>query len=189
MKTRQRSVRIYEVITENYDKFVKFVTSRESILKKYLVVVRTDNEDIKNFLKDKNNEFEYRIVNPSFEASNEEIDEIVEETETEKKSQNAENEIKECKNSTKTEIFDRIIRSGEEINSENKLIFLKRINAGAKIISTNSIEIFDNIDGLVICSGEYMILKNSGKGTIVFDNEEIKVDKLSFITKEGIKEL
>jgi septum formation inhibitor MinC len=51
-------------------------------------------------------------------------------------------------NSTKTEIFDKIIRSGEEINSNNKLIFLKRINAGAKIISTESIEIFDEVEGV-----------------------------------------
>ena len=185
MKTRQRSVRIYEIITENYDKFVKFFISRESILKKYFLVVRTNNEDIKNFLKDKNSEFEYRVVRPEFEASNEEIDEI----DVEKQPQTKENEKKACENNTKTEIFDRIIRSGEEINSTNKLIFLKRINAGAKIISTDSIEIFDNVEGLVKCSGKYMIVKNSEKGTIIFNSEEIKVDKLSFITKEGIKEL
>jgi len=175
MKTRQRSVRIYELITDNYDKFMKFITKREITLKRYLLVIRTNNEDIKNFLKNSN--FEYRIVKPEFEATNEEIDVI------------EEKEIKESKNSTKTEIFDKIIRSGEEINSNNKLIFLKRINAGAKIISTNSIEIFDEVEGLVKCTGEYMIVKKNKKGTIIFNNEEIKVDELSFITKDGIKEL
>jgi len=183
MKIRQRSIRIFEIITDNYEKFVKFATTRKITLNKYLVVVRTDNDDIKNFLKD--SEFEYRIVRPEFEASNEKIDEVDEE----KKSETPKNEIKNIKNSTKTEIFDRIIRSGEEINSENKLIFLKRINAGAKIISTESIEIFDEVNGVVICTGGYIIVKNSGNGTIIFNNEEIKVDKLSFITKDGVKEL
>jgi septum site-determining protein MinC len=175
MKTRQRSVRIFEIITENYDKFVKFATTRSVTLKKYLVVVRSENEKIKEFLKNSN--FEYRIVKPDFEASNEKLEELKEKKE------------EKNNNSTKTEIFDRIIRSGEEINSNNRLIFLKRINAGAKILSTESIEIFDEVEGIVICSGEYMIIKKNKKGTILFHNEEIKVDKLSFVSKNGIKEL
>jgi septum site-determining protein MinC len=180
MKTRQRSVRVFEIITENYDKFVKFATSREITLKKYLVVVRSENEKIKEYLENSN--FEYRVVKPDFEATHEEL-------EIEKSRNNGGEESQNLVNSTKTEIFDRIIRGGEEINSNNRLIFLKRINAGAKIISTESIEIFDEVEGVVICTGEYIIVKKNEKGTILFHNEEIKVDKLSFITKDGIKEL
>jgi septum site-determining protein MinC len=181
MKTRQRSVRIFEIITDNYDKFVKFATTRKATLNKYLLVIRTNSEKIKEYLKTTN--FEYRVVNSQFEASNEEI-KIEEEF---PKNEVIQSETK-C-NSTKTEIFDKIIRSGEEINSNNRLIFLKRINAGAKIISTESIEIFDEVEGVIICTGEYMIVKKNEKGTILFHNEEIKVDKLSFISKVGIKEL
>jgi septum site-determining protein MinC len=180
MKTRQRSVRVFEIITENYDKFVKFATSREITLKKYLVVVRSENEKIKEYLENSN--FEYRVVKPDFEATHEEL-------EIEKSRNNSGEESQNLVNSTKTEIFDRIIRGGEEINSNNRLIFLKRINAGAKIISTESIEIFDEVEGVIICTGEYMIVKKNEKGTILFHNEEIKVDKLSFISKVGIKEL
>jgi septum site-determining protein MinC len=180
MKTRQRSVRVFEIITENYDKFVKFATSREITLKKYLVVVRSENEKIKEYLENSN--FEYRVVKPDFEATHEEL-------EIEKSRNNGGEKSQNLVNSTKTEIFDRIIRGGEEINSNNRLIFLKRINAGAKIISTESIEVFDEVEGVVICTGEYIIVKKNEKGTILFHNEEIKVDKLSFITKDGIKEL
>jgi len=186
MKTRQRSVKIYEIITENYDKFVKFATTREVTLKKYLLVVRTNNENIKKFLK--TTPFEYRVVKTDFEASNEKIEEINEKPEI-KKIKIIENISNPIQKSTKTEIFDRIIRSGEEISSNNKLIFLKRINAGAKIVSTESIEIFDEVEGLVKCTGEYMIVKKNEKGTIIFNNEEIKVDRLSFVSKDGIKEL
>ena len=63
------------------------------------------------------------------------------------------------------------------------------INAGAKIISTESIEIFDEVEGTIICTGEYIIVKKNEKGTILFHDEEIKVNKLSFISKNGIKEL
>ncbi len=179
MKTRQRSVRVFEIITENYDKFVKFAISREKTLKKYLVVVRSENEKIKEYLENSN--FEYRVVKADFEATHEELEE--------ENRNNGGEESQNLVNSTKTEIFDRIIRGGEEINSNNRLIFLKRINAGAKIISTESIEVFDEVEGVVICTGEYIIVKKNEKGTILFHNEEIKVDKLSFITKDGIKEL
>jgi septum site-determining protein MinC len=185
MKTRQRSVRVFEIITENYDKFIKFATSREKTLKKYLVVVRSENEKIKEYLE--NSDFEYKIVKPDFEATNEKLEIDRDEDNNHTNSSSIESKIPT--NSTKTEIFDRIIRGGEEINSNNRLIFLKRINAGAKIISTESIEIFDEVEGVIICSGEYMIVKKNKKGTILFHNEEIKVDKLSFVSKDGIKEL
>jgi septum site-determining protein MinC len=180
MKTRQRSVRVFEIITENYDKFLRFVAKREITLKKYFVVIRTENKKIKEYLE--NNDFEYRVVKPDFEASNEKL-------EIEEDHNNGMVEAKAKTNSTKTEIFDKIIRSGEEINSNNRLIFLKRINAGAKIISTESIEIFDEVEGTIICTGEYIIVKKNEKGTILFHDEEIKVNKLSFISKNGIKEL
>ncbi|RUM57285.1 MAG: septum formation inhibitor [Nautilia sp.] len=184
MKTRQRSVRIFEIITNNYDKFLKFISSRGSILEKYLLIVRTKNEDIKNYLKNSN--FEYQIVKYDFEASNTPIE--IEDSCKKEEKQNK-NEEKIEKNCIKTEIFDKIIRSGEEINSENRLIFLKRINAGAKIVSNEAIELFDEVEGIVICNGDYMIVKNNQKGTILFNNMEIKVNKLSFISKDGIKEL
>ena len=179
MKTRQKSIRVFEIITENYDKFIRFASTREATLRKYLLIIKTNNSQIKEFLK--STPFEYKVVSPSFEASNEEIEIEVQ--------NEVDNKINEEKKECKTEIYDRIIRSGEEINSNNKLVFLKRINAGAKIISSEAIELFDEVEGVVICNGDYMIVKKNSKGTIIFNNEDIKIEKLSFISKDGIKEL
>ena len=183
MKLRQKSVRVYELQTENFEKLKKFVDGKIESLKRYLLLVKTDNEEIKNYLKTL--PLEIQFVDKNFNGSNEFLEEpkqIVEKV--------VEKVIIKEENSTKTEIYDKIIRAGIEINSKNKLVFLKRINNGAKIYSSSEIEIFDEVLGKVICDGEYMIVKKAKEGSIIFHNEIIKeINKLSFISKEGIKEL
>jgi len=178
MKTKQKSVRVFEIISNNYEKVVNFVKRREVLLKKYLLIIKTNNEEIKKFFKDK--EFEVRFVKFEFEGSNESIEEEKEEP----------IKANTSENSTKIEIFDKIIRSGFEIKSDNKLIFLKNINDGAKIYSSKEIEIFGEVFGSVVCDGEYMIVNKAKKGTIIFNNTELgDITKLSIITKDGIKGL
>jgi septum site-determining protein MinC len=174
MRTRQKSVRVFEIISDNFEKVTKFVEAKYVFLKKFLLVIKTNNEDIKKYFNTK--ELEVRFVRNDFEGSNEKLD--LEEKKTPQK------------NSTKTEIFDKIIRSGVEIRSDNKLVFLNRINSGAKIYSSKEIEVFAEIDGEVICEGEYMIVKKAKKGSIIFNNEVLdEIKTLSFISKNGIKEL
>ena len=189
MKTKQKSVRVFEIISDDYEKVINFIEKKGILLKRFLLTIKTNNEKIKEYFKDK--PYEVRFVKSDFEGSNESLEE----------DESAKQEVKVIEkviektiikevNSTKTEIFDKIIRSGFEINSQNKLVFLNRINAGAKIYSNKEIEIFEENLGTVICDGDYMIVKKSQKGTIIFNNEELpKIDKLSFISKAGIKEI
>ena len=194
MKTKQKSVRVFEIITDDYEKITNFIEKKGILLKRFLLVIKTNNEKIKEYFKDK--PFEVRFVKNEFEGSDEkiEIDEpkIIEKVVEKivKVPIEVEKIVEKQTNSTKTEIFDKIIRSGFEINSKNKLVFLQRINAGAKIYSSSEIEIFAEVLGNVICDGEYMIVKKAAKGTIIFNNEELpEIEKLSFISKEGIKEI
>ena len=194
MKTKQKSVRVFEIITNDYEKLINFIEKKGILLKRFLLVVKTNNEKIKEYLKDK--PFEVRFVNHDFEGSDEkfELDEpkVIEKVVEKiiKVPVEVEKIVEKKVNSTKTEIFDKIIRSGFEINSKNKLVFLQRINAGAKIYSSSEIEIFAEVFGNVICDGEYIIVKKAKKGTITFNNEELpEIEKLSFISKAGIKEL
>lgn len=75
-------------------------------------------------------------------------------------------------------VYHRPIRSGEEIESDSDLVFFSRINSGAVIESSRSIQIFGIIDGLVRSDGEYLILKEIGKGTVVFHGEELDKSQL-----------
>ena len=187
MKTKQKSVRVFEINSDNYDKVVGLIESKSILLKKYLLLVKTNNEKIKEYFKTKN--LEVRFVSKDFNGINDKL-EIIEEKNIEKPQ--IKTIIKEIikKNSTKPEIFDKIIRCGFELESSNRLVFLNKINAGAKIYSSSEIELFGETFGQVICDGDYMIVKKAQKGVIIFNNQSIdEITKLSIITKNGIKEL
>jgi len=180
MKTKQKSVRVFEIITDDYDELVDFITKKEIFLKKFLLTIKTNNQKIKDYFKNK--PFEVRFVNFDFDGSAEKLEEekqIIEKI--------VEVEVEKNK---KTKIFDKIIRSGFEINTDEKLLFLNRINDGAKIYSSSEIEVFGEVFGEIVCDGDYMIVKKAQKGTIVFKNEILPdINKLSFVSKDGIKEL
>ena len=187
MKVRQKSIRVYEIQTDDFEKLKKYIEGKINSLKKYLLIIKTDNEKIKNYLKNQN--LEVQFVSKDFEGSNDFLEEPTTKI-VEKVVENVEKVIIKEENSTKTEIYDKIIRAGIEINSKNKLIFLKRINNGTKIYSSSEIEIFDEVLGKVICDGDYMIVKKAKSGSIIFQNEIIdEIKTLSFVSKEGIKEL
>ena len=187
MKTNQKSVRVFEITTDNYDKVVKLIESKYVLLKKYLLLVKTNNEKIRDYFNSK--KLEVRFVSNDFVGTNEKLDFV---EEIEKPKPMVKTVVKEIikENSTKTGIFDKIIRCGFEIRSDNRLVFFNKINAGAEIYSSKEIEIFGEVFGQVICDGDYMIVKKAQKGSIIFNNEYIDgIDKLSIITKNGIKEL
>ncbi len=173
MRIKQKSVRVVEIITDDFDRLNAFVQKRHHFLKKFLLIVKTNNNQIREFFE--KSDFEVRFVKMDFDGSNEKI---------EFKSDKIE------ENSTKTEIYDKIIRSGVEIISQNRLIFLQKINAGAEIYSSKEIEIFAEVFGSVKCDGDYMIVKKAKEGSIIFHNTPLKEIKvLSFISQKGIKEL
>jgi len=188
MIVKQKNVRVFEITTENYERFVKFIDSKFLLLRRYLLLIKTENLQIKNYSKLA--ELEVRFVKAEFQASSEKIELESEKKEGQEKQNVTVNQEKIEKIFEKTEIYDRIIRGGEEIKSENRLIFLKRINAGAIIYSSKSIEIYAEIEGKVETDGDFMIIKKIGGGLVIFKGTEIEnIDKLSFIDKNGIREL
>jgi septum site-determining protein MinC len=176
---KQRTLRVFEV--ENYENLKKVVESKYALIKNHFFMLKEKNEEIEKFLREKN--LSYFIQNGESFTSEKE------------KSQPIQPQIKIIEKETvvyqkpKIEIYDKIIRSGEEINPSSIALFFKRINAGAKITSEYPIEIYDENEGLVICEGEYIIVKKNIKGTIIFNGEHIgKVDKLTFFG-ENIKKV
>ena len=78
MKTKQKSVRVFEITTDNYDKVVKLIESKYVLLKKYLLLVKTNNEKIRDYFNSK--KLEVRFVSNDFVGTNEKLD-FVEEIE------------------------------------------------------------------------------------------------------------
>jgi len=172
---KQKTLRVFEV--DDFEKLKKIISSKLPLIKNHYFMLKEKNEEIESLLK-KNN-LNYFIVNGHSFTSNKEISPQIKVIEKEKI----------IVDKSKSKIFDKIIRSGEEIVSSDNLIFLKRINAGARIESSGNIEIFDENEGVVICNGEYLIIKKN-RGTIIFNGENLgEVDKLTFFSKDKVKVL
>jgi septum site-determining protein MinC len=169
---RQRTIRTF--VIEDFKNLKSVVESKYDLVKNYYFLLQEKNEEIENFLKEKG--LNYIVENNVFTCkNNQEVKVIEKEKIVEKK--------------IKTKIYDKIIRGGVEIESEENLVFLNRINPGAKIKSSGNIEILDENEGLVICDGEYLLVRKN-KGNIIFRGENIeKVEKLTIFTKSGKKEL
>jgi len=166
---RQKTIRIFEV--ENYENLKNVVESKYELVKNHFFLLKQNDSQITEFLKSKN--LSFFVVNGEGFTPQKEITPEIKVIEKEI--------VKKIK--TKSTIYDKIIRSGEEIKSEDNLIFLNRINAGAKIVSEGNIEIFDECEGYVSCDGDYLIVKKNVKGTIIFKGVDIgKVDKLTIFT-------
>jgi septum site-determining protein MinC len=172
---KQKTIRAF--IVEDYEKLKNIVESKYALIKNYYFFLKENNETIENFLKEK--KLNYIIENNIFTSEKEKTQEV--------KIIEKEKIIEKRVN---TKIYDKIIRAGVEINSDENLIFLNRINAGAKIKTSGNVEIFGECEGNVICEGEYLIIKKNKKGTIFYKGENIgTVEKLTVFTKDGKREL
>ncbi|GAX87103.1 septum site-determining protein MinC [Lebetimonas natsushimae] len=171
---KQKTIRAF--IVEDFNNLKNVVNSKYELVKNYYFLLKEKNEEIEKFLKEKN--LNYFIENNMFTFSKEKTKEI--------KIIEKEKLIEKRVN---TKIYDKIIRAGVEIETDENLIFLNRINAGAKIKSSGNVEIFGECEGSVICEGDYLIVKKN-RGNIIFRGENIgKIDKLTIFTKSGKKEL
>jgi len=173
---RQKSIRVFEV--DDFERLKSVVESKYELLKNHFFLLKERNREIEEFLKEKG--LKFLVVNEEGFTPCKEITPQIKVIEKEI--------IKEVKK--ETVIYDKIIRSGEEIKSDNNLIFLNRINAGAKIICSGNVEIYAECEGFVDCKGDVLIVKKNQKGTIFFRGEEIKeVEKLTLFTKNFKKVL
>jgi len=171
---RQKTLRVF--IVEDFNNLKNVVNSKYDLIKNYYFLLKEKNETIEDFLKEKN--LNYIVENNMFTFDKEKTKEfkIIEKEKIVEKKVN-------------TKIFDKIIRGGVEIITDENLIFLNRINSGAKIKSSGNVEIFGECEGEVICDGDYLIVKQN-RGKIIFRGEDIgKIEKLTIFNRYGKKEL
>ena len=171
MRVTQKSVRVFHCFIKNDDEFFTYFEKNISTLKKYLITISGDvSEKIKEYLKKEEicflniNDCDEKIFN----INKKKIEE--EKLNLKTKTKNLV-DIKE----KKVKIYNRSIRSGEEIISFDDLIISGRVNSGARVKTNSNIVITGKIDGVVECGGEYMIFNQIGHGAIYFNQEAIEL--------------
>lgn len=188
MKLKQKSVRIFELECNLHDNYEQFIDKNRALFEGYCVVLVGEGaKDVHELL------FQKGIVSLlawEHYQSKVQKEELVTPHVTTYTSCELKKELVPHEH---TLVFNRPIRSGEEITSNYDIILYERVNDGAKIISQGNIIALGTIDGTVQCEGETMILHHIGKGTVFFKgdmvnsymNGDIGLKKL-FYTSEGI---
>ncbi len=177
---KQKTLRVFEV--EDFEKLKNIVEKKYELVKNYYFMLKKPDENIQNYLKEKGLNYFVLNTNESFTSKKEIIHENL------PKIRIIEKEIIKSKENN-VKIFDRIIRSGEEIKYEGDVVFLKRINAGAKIDIKGNVIILDENSGRIECEGKYILVMRN-KSYIFFNKDDLGIiDKLTFFYEDKKAEI
>lgn len=170
---RQRTLRVFEV--NDFNKLKSVVESKYELIKNYTFMLKTSDVNIQNYLREKN--LNFFVLNSEEGFVGEREKEVVKVIEKEV--------IKEVVKKIKEEleVFERVIRSGEEIESEGA-IFLNKINPGAKVKVKGKAFIFGENRGSVFVDGDFLFVRKN-RGNIIYNSEDIgSIDKDTLFFKD-----
>ena len=169
MKVKQQTLKGFECEIDDAQAFKDYYTKNAPLMQGHLLILKGNvSNEIKVFLDTQKSAY-IDANEKTLSTRKKRSTAVLEPAEIETSVKIEENEVQ-----PKSRIYHRTIRSGEEICIDDNLVFTGRINSGALIESSRSIEVFGIIDGLVRSDGEYLLLKNIGKGTVVFHGEELE---------------
>lgn len=178
MISKQKNLRVFHISIEDKKEFIEYFKKNQILLKEFFLLIegRVD-EEIEKLLVDAGVCFK-NINGCNIRFSSVKKTEVKEESKPAKEDKKVENSLTPKK---KLSVYERPIRSGEEINEELPVVVFGRINSGAKLFCSQSVSIYGIIDGLVQCDGDYIVLNGIGKrGNLIFNGE--------IIDKESLKE-
>ncbi|NPA11766.1 MAG: septum formation inhibitor [Epsilonproteobacteria bacterium] len=165
---RQKSIRVVEI--ENFEELEK-LQGKLALLKNHYFLLKSKDEKAEAFLKERG--LNYFVVNESSEVvtyKEVEVEKVVE-------------KIIEKVVEKEAEIFDRVIRSGEELNIEGGAVFLQRINPAARIKINGSAVILGENLGDVEVEGRFLLAKKNS-ARMLFNHEDVgRIDRLTFFSQ------
>lgn len=194
MRVTQKNVRVFHIEIDDEQAFLDYFRKNSLLLKEFFLLIEGNITKNIAFVLEQSGVC-YKEINgcnirlgslkkelPSLEeAPKQEVQEAPEE---------------EPKPIQKLRVFDRPIRSGEEIHENIPVVIFGRVNSGAKVFCEESITIYGVIDGLVQCDGEYLVFGGmTPRGHLIFNGEivertSIKDTVLQKITmREGLLEI
>ncbi|OPG43451.1 septum site-determining protein MinC [Helicobacter pylori] len=178
LKTNQKNVHAFEIEKQEPKAVMEFLEKNHALLQYFLIIFKYDIEpEVKAVLR--KHQLLFLETNCALNGR------YIKTTEKDANllKQNSPNAIE-----PKTTIYERNIRSGEEIYSANHLIFLGNIHNGAKIISEGCVSVYGVCEGAIVCFGEYLILKEVKSAQIVFQNKILSLKEVErLLVNKNIK--
>ncbi|MBV5279140.1 MAG: septum site-determining protein MinC [Campylobacteraceae bacterium] len=176
MKVTQKNVRVFHIVIDEESIFLDYFRKNSILLKEFFLLIEGNITKSIAFVLDQNGICYKDISGCSIRLGGikQEPPLVVEAQKEEKIASNV-----ELKPTHKLRLYDRPIRSGEEINESVPIVIFGRVNSGSKVFSDESISIYGIIDGLVQCDGEYIVLNGiSPRGNLIFNGEIIEREKI-----------
>jgi len=194
MKVTQKNVRVFHIEIDEEEAFLDYFRKNSLLLKEFFLLIEGNVTKNIAFVLEQSGVCYKEIngCNIRLGSLKKEVPSL-EET-PQKEVQEA--CVAEPKHVPKLKVFDRPIRSGEEIHESVPVVIFGRVNSGAKVFCEESMSVYGVIDGLVQCDGEYIVTSGmSPRGHLIFNGEiversSIKESTLQKITmREGLLEI
>jgi septum site-determining protein MinC len=193
MKAKQKTIRIFELEVEDESQFFDYMEKNIILLKDYFLLIQGNlTNKMREYLEEKGVCFKeadsckLKISSKSNTPKKNDTIPKEEFIQAPQKLQMPQEEEVVPVDST-TLLYEKPIRSGEEIIHEGDITIFGRVNSAAKVLCTGNVRVFGRIDGLVQCDGEYMIAQEVGKGYIIFNGDILEKElfdgKLKKITR------
>ncbi len=174
LKTNQKNVHAFEIEKQEPEAVIGFLEKNHALLQYFLIIFKYDIEpEVKAILR----KHQLLFLETNRALNGRHI-----------KTMPLKEESNHAKTEPKTTIYERHIRSGEEIYSANHLIFLGNIHNGAKIISEGCVSVYGVCEGAIVCFGEHLILKEVKSSQIVFQNKILSLKEVErLLVNKNIK--
>ncbi len=190
IKAKQKTVRIFDINIKHERDFYPYMDKNLVLLKEYILVLSGDvTEKIKIYLENYNicfivaencnikinsksdSDTKSDIMGTSEQSIQKNVDKITINSQIE-------DTVAHTKE-VKTLLLERPVRSGEEIIHAGDVTIFGRVNSASKVMAEGNVEVYGTIDGLVQCDGNYMIVKDLGKGHIVFNGDILEREQFN----------
>ncbi len=183
---KQKNIRVFEIHVEDKGEFLDYINKNLILLKRFTLLLSGDiDKEICDFLNVK--ELTFGTLNSTL-AQEEQLKITPEEKKTVKI--NIEAAKVEQIDLEESLVLEKTIRSGEMIDVENDLLIFGRINSGATVICKKNTIIRGEIDGKVLCDGNFAFVESFGSGSLsfhgeIFDRENVTNKNVMIYKNDG----
>lgn len=179
IKAKQKTVRIFDITIEKEKDFFLYMDKNLVLLKEYILVISGDlTPKVTKYLESYNicfiiaKDCNLKIKDKSESHVKSDIMAKIEPQNVNQNTINSQHQdIVQESLKIKTLLLERPVRSGEEIIHAGDITVFGRVNSASKVIAEGNVEVYGLIDGLVQCDGNYMIIKDIGKGHVIFNGD------------------
>ena len=163
IKTKQRSVRVFEIDNTQLQECVDFLARHAVLLKEYLIFfMQAPQEELKILCGELG--LTYFVPNHSFLASN---------------------PTPQAQSTKSLRVVSKPVRSGEEIEHEGDLIICESVHHGARIYASGNLMVFGKCEGRLECGGDYLMLKSIIASPIIFAGQIFSQEMLEKINADS----